>query len=206
VTEGGFSLELSEVALSRGERTLVSGLSFRVGPGQLALLLGPNGSGKTTLLRAIAGLSAPAAGSIRYRGQPVVGMQPDERRHLAYLGHLEALKKDLTVEENLRFISKLRGSSDSFYEILATLGLASALRRNVRNLSAGQRRRVALAALRVSGARLWLLDEPLTNLDADGRSIVYEWLEAHLSGGGLAVVATHLADELKRSGTVVVEF
>jgi heme exporter protein A len=199
------TLVISDVALTRGERALVSGLSFAVGPGQLALVTGPNGSGKTTLLRTIAGLAAPEAGQIHYGGRAIAALEPEERRHVAYQGHFEGLKKDLTVEENLRFISHLRSASDSVSEIMHGVGLGAFRDRAVRHLSAGQKRRAALAGLRLSGARLWLLDEPLTNLDSAGRELVASWIGEHLDAAGTAVIATHLAAGLERPGSLLVE-
>ena len=203
MTEAG--LILSGVALRRGGRSLVTDLGFGLEPGQLALVTGPNGSGKTTLLRTLAGLAPPAAGEILFDGRPILELEPEQRGRIAYQGHLEGLKKDLTVAENILFINRLRGKSSAIYETLAALGLERFAARSVRQLSAGQKRRVALAALRLSGARLWLLDEPLTNLDPAGRELVQGWIDEHLAGQGMAVVATHLADALRRPGSLLVE-
>lgn len=198
-------LVLSDVELRRGGHRLVSGLSFELEPGQLALVMGPNGSGKTTLLRTVAGLSPPNAGEILIGGLPVGRLEPEERRRIAYQGHLDGLKKDLTVVENILFINRLRGQDQAIDETLAALGLERLGHRSVRHLSAGQKRRVALATLRHSGASLWLLDEPLTNLDPAGRELVLGWIDEHLAGQGMAVVATHLAEALRRPGSLLVE-
>jgi heme exporter protein A len=185
---------------------LISGLSFTVRPGQLALLTGPNGSGKTTLLRTITGLSRPESGEIRLDGRSVTNLTPEERGQIAYQAHLEGLKKDLTVEENILFLSSLRGSPENYSEVLAELGLESVRDRSVGQLSAGQKRRCVLAGLKLSGASLWLLDEPLTNLDRAGQALVLDWVDQHLAASGMAVVATHLSAALERPGTVLVEF
>jgi heme exporter protein A len=205
VIDSKFSLELSAVGLSRGGRQLISDLSFSLQSGQLALLMGPNGSGKTTLLRAVAGLAAPSAGTITLQGHSVLQCDAEVRSRIAYLGHLEGMKKDLSIEENLLFINGLRESSDSVDELLNELDLRPLARRSLRQLSAGQKRRVALAALRAAHASLWLLDEPLTNLDRAGRQLLSRWLDAHLASGGMAVVATHMAEDLKRPGCLLVE-
>ena len=201
----GQCLELEAIELRRGDRTLVAGLSFTLEPGRLALITGPNGSGKTTLLRAVAGLSPPASGRICISGCEVQRLEAAERSQIAYNGHLEGLKKDLTVQENIQFINDLKNKSDLKNKVMNELALNAIAGRSVRNLSAGQKRRVALACLRLSGARLWLLDEPLTNLDASGRELIRSWLDQHLAGGGMAMVATHLADDLKRPGCLLVE-
>lgn len=199
------SLELKSVELTRGGRRLVSELSFGLAPGQLALVTGPNGSGKTTLLRSVAGLATPSRGTIEIGGQPVTRLESAERGLIVYQAHLDGLKKDLTVTENIIFNSEIRNRSQLVYDVLNALGLNGYEAQSVRQLSAGQKRRVALACLKLSGAHLWLLDEPLTNLDPAGRNLVAGWLDQHLAGQGMAMVATHLADSLKRPGSLLVE-
>ena len=205
VIDSSISLELSDVGVSRGGRALIAGLSFTLRAGQLALLMGPNGSGKTSLLRAISGLAPAVQGRIRFNDGTEPHQAESMRAPIAYLGHLDGLKKDLTVEENIQFINSLRGISHPVEELVAELGLAHVARRSVRQLSAGQKRRVALAYLSSSRARLWLLDEPLTNLDRPGRELLGRWLERHLAAGGMAIVATHRADELRRPGCLLLE-
>lgn len=205
VIDSSVSLELSDVGLNRGGRGLIAGLSFFLRGGQLALLMGPNGSGKTSLLRTISGFAPAAQGRIQFNDGDGQRQADGARPSIAYLGHLDGLKKDLTVEENIRFINSLRGISNPVGEIVAELGLAHVARRSVRQLSAGQKRRVALAYLSSSSARLWLLDEPLTNLDRPGRDLLGRWLDRHLASGGIAVVATHRADELRRPGCLLLE-
>lgn len=205
VTESVPSLVLEAVEIARGGRTLVSDLSFRLEPGQLALATGPNGSGKTSLLRAIAGLALPAAGEIRLSGRSISKLEPEQRGHIIYQAHLDGLKKDLTVRENILFNSHIRGISKPISGVLTDLDLDGYENRSLRQLSAGQKRRVALAVLKLSGAALWLLDEPLTNLDPAGRRLVSGWLDEHLSQQGMAIVATHLTEELTRPGCLLVE-
>ena len=198
-------LEARDVDVWRGERCLVRGLTFALHGGQLALVTGPNGAGKTSLLRLLAGLAPCVAGRITWNSVAVGGLPPEARAEVAYRGHLDALKKDLTIEENLAFSAAMRRRPRSFDTLLAALGLRELKDRQIRFLSAGQRRRAGLACMRVAGARLWLLDEPLTSLDAAGRATVGSWLTEHLGDGGLAVVATHEPGELARPGTVLVE-
>ena len=194
-----------ELAVWRGERCLFEQLHFDLGPQQLALLVGPNGSGKTTLLRILAGLALPTAGTVTWNGLAVSELSAEQRAGVAYRGHLEALKRDLTVAENLEFHLALWGREQGFDGILTELKLDKAAHTRARYLSAGQRRRVALAMLQLSGAKLWLLDEPTTNLDSEGRALLVNWIRRHLAAGGLAVVATHQPDEFATRGALMIE-
>ena len=194
-----------ELAVWRGERCLFEQLHFELAPEQLALLVGPNGSGKTTLLRILAGLGLPTAGSATWKGVAVSELAAEERAEVAYRGHLEALKRDLTVEENLDFHATLWRRESKFDRVLEELKLDKVAHMRARYLSAGQRRRVALAMLQLSGAKLWLLDEPTTNLDSEGRGLLVEWTPRHLAGGGLAVIATHQPEEFATRGALVIE-
>jgi heme exporter protein A len=195
-----------DLAVWRGERCLFEALDFDLVPGRLALVLGANGAGKTTLLRVLSGLSIPTHGVVTWGERSVASLYPQERAQIAYRGHLDGLKKDLTVRENLSFESALYGKGmvgDTLLEELALAGIASV---RARYLSAGQRRRAALAILRYAAARLWLLDEPLTNLDAGGRTLIARWLAEHLAGGGSAMIATHEPDALRPPrGTLVID-
>ena len=168
-------------------------------------MVGANGSGKTTLLRVLAGLGLPTAGSATWRDVAVSELDAEERAEVAYRGHLEALKRDLTVVENLEFHAALWGREPKFESLLEELKLDKVAHMRARYLSAGQRRRVALAMLKLSGAKLWLLDEPTTNLDSEGRALLVDWTRQHLAQGGLAVVATHQPEEFATPGTLVIE-
>lgn len=194
-----------DLAVWRGEHCLFEQLHFELGAQQLALLVGPNGSGKTTLLRILAGLALPTAGSVTWKDVAISDLPSEDRADVAYRGHLEALKRDLTVAENLAFHAALWGRAADFNPILAELKLEKAAHMRARYLSAGQRRRVALAMLQLSGAKLWLLDEPTTNLDSEGRALLIEWTRRHLAAGGLAVIATHQPDEFATRGALMIE-
>jgi heme exporter protein A len=194
-----------ELAVWRGERCLFEALHFDLGPEQLALLVGANGSGKTTLLRILAGLGLPTGGSVTWKGASVTELAAEERAEIAYRGHLDALKRDLTVVENLAFHSAIWGQPRGFEDILEELKLDHVAHMRARYLSAGQRRRAALAMLQLSGAKLWLLDEPTTNLDREGRALLVEWTRRHVMGGGLAVIATHQADEFSMRGALMID-
>ena len=187
-------LDVSDLACRRGGRKVFERLSFGLAAGELLALVGRNGSGKTTLLRALALLLPPDAGRILWQG---VNIQQDcetWRSRLAWLGHLDGLKGDLTVRENLLASQRLRGApsaEDRLDLALVAFDLSGLATRPVRTLSAGQRRRTALARVALSQAPLWLLDEPLNALDATARSALREVLDKHLAAGGLAIAATH---------------
>ena len=194
-----------ELAVWRGERCLFEELQFELGPEQLALLVGANGSGKTTLLRIVAGLSLPTTGSVTWKGESVAELAGEARAEIAYRGHVEALKRDLTVVENLAFHAALWGHARRFGQVLEELKLERVAHMRARYLSAGQRRRVALAMLKLQGAKLWLLDEPTTNLDSEGRAVLVDWTRRHVMAGGLAVIATHQPDEFAMSGALMID-
>jgi heme exporter protein A len=187
-------LDVSDLACRRGGRQVFDRLSFVLGAGELLALTGRNGSGKTTLLRALALLVRPDAGTIRWQGADIRAEPETWRGRLAWLGHLEGLKGDLSVRENLLAAERLRGAppaEDRLDGALMAFDLASLAARPVRSLSAGQRRRVALARVMLSQAPLWLLDEPLNALDAPARAAFRLALENHLAAGGLVIAATH---------------
>jgi heme exporter protein A len=199
------ALRARDLAVWRGERCLFEALDFDLGERQLALVIGSNGAGKTTLLRVLAGLSAASAGSVTWRGAALGSLPLEHRGEIAYRGHLDGLKKDLTVLENLRFCAAVWGARAPLEPLLLELKLADVAHARVRHLSAGQQRRAALATLKLTNAKLWILDEPTTNLDADGRARIRDWIRQHLAAGGAAVVATHQPDELSGPGTLVME-
>jgi heme exporter protein A len=178
----------------RGERTVFTGLSFRLTSGSALVLVGPNGAGKSSLLRLMAGLLPCAAGVLAWNGVKVA-QDPDAHRcRVRYVGHLDAVKPALTVFENLDVWSRLWGassSSDAVSSALAELGIDQLADVPGRFLSAGQRRRLALARLLVGPAPLWLLDEPRTALDADATARLDRLVARHRHGGGMVVMALH---------------
>lgn len=187
-------LSVHELACQRGERLLFRDLGFQLGSGEVLLVRGGNGRGKTSLLRILCGLSAPTAGAVRWRGQSIAQVREQYGREMAYVGHANGIKEDLTPVENLRLAAALDGRDldiGSATVALERLGLSRGMDLPARVLSFGLRRRVALAGLMTAGALLWVLDEPLTGLDVDGVEIVEQMIGDHLVAGGLAIMATH---------------
>lgn len=186
-------LKVSGLHLWRGDRHVLRGVSFEGQPGQCVLLTGRNGAGKTSLIRVIAGLLEAEEGEVRWRGEPTRSNRHGFNVELAYLGHEPPLKGDLNGQENLRFSVGIRrpvGTAEIDAALTRT-GAQSFADRAVRTLSAGQRRRVALAGVLLAQARLWLLDEPTTNLDADGQQLVADLIGEQLARDGLVVAAVH---------------
>jgi heme exporter protein A len=195
-----------ELAVWRGERCLFEGLDLTLGPGTLGLVVGANGSGKSTLLRVLAGLATATSGVVTWRGSKLEALPVEYRGDIAYRGHLDGLKRDLTVLENLRFHATIwRGRPELDAALLDEVALGAVANVRVRHLSAGQQRRASLATLKLGASKVWILDEPTTNLDTNGRGKVVAWIRAHLGAGGTAVVATHQPDELAQKGALVVE-
>ena len=185
-------LEATELAGERGGQRLFSHLGFALGEGSLLRVRGANGSGKTTLLRMLAGLTRPAAGSIRWLGKDI---GDEYRRQMLFIGHAPAIKDELTVFENLAFASRLfcLGSSDlKIRDALERLGIARLTDLPGRYLSQGQRRRAALARLALSAAvPLWLLDEPFAALDEEAIAQVSALCASQLAAGGILVLTSH---------------
>lgn len=194
------------LACRRGERLIFSGLGCVLPAGGALLLTGANGSGKSTLLRLLATLLAPEAGTIAWGGAPIREDLPGHRARLHYVGHLDAVKPALAVRETLEFSAGLRGvQTPSADAALAAFGLDAVADWPCRWLSAGQKRRLALARLLAAPAPLWLLDEPTAALDADGERRLIASIEAHRTSGGRVAIATHQALPLAGSQVLVLE-
>jgi heme exporter protein A len=183
-------LQAEGVAAFRGERLVLRNVSFTLDAGGAMLLTGANGAGKSTLLRLLAGLVRPAVGRVLWRGQDAGADLAAHAARIAYVGHQDAVKPGLTAAENLGFAARLGGGSVA--EALATLGIAALADLPTRMLSAGQRRRLALARLDLTQAPLWLLDEPTLGLDTIAVERFGRLLARHRARGGLVVAATHL--------------
>jgi heme exporter protein A len=185
---GGGLLVAEGLAAFRGERLVFSAVDFAVEPGGALVLTGPNGSGKSTLLRLVAGLVRAAAGSLLWRGEDALSDLVAHGARVAYLGHQDAVKPGLTAAENLRFW----GGRSEVERALAAVDLTPLRDLPARMLSAGQKRRLALARLALSVAPVWLLDEPTLGVDAASVERFGSLLAAHRAAGGLVLAATHL--------------
>ena len=187
-------LEVSNLACSRGDHQLFSGLSFKLRPGQIMQVQGENGSGKTSLLRALCGFMMPAEGKITWHGTDIRNLDEAYYAEVLYLGHLNAIKDDLSALENLRISAGLSGTELNENEALTALRSMGLKRRELlptKVLSQGQKRRVALARLLVSGAALWILDEPLAALDVGAVLLIQELVTDHLRRQGMVIFTTH---------------
>lgn len=182
-------LQIKELAVSRGGRTLFQGLNLGLEAGQACALTGRNGSGKTSLLRAIAGLLEPAGGEITFDG---LDSDQARRTEIHLVGHADGLKAGQTARDELTFWTGWTGGRpEALIEAVETLEIGALLDLEVRRLSAGQKRRLALARLLAAPRALWLLDEPLSPLDAVWRTRFGEMMARHLKGGGMIVAAIH---------------
>ena len=187
-------LEVINLTCVRGTRRLFKELSFSAESGELVELRGPNGSGKTSLLRILCGLAMPAAGEVRWNGTGIRSLSEEYFGAVAYLGHQNAVKDELTAIENLRISSAVCGyalDKKEAQEILKRVGLTQQQNLPARVLSAGQRRRLGMTRLLTSKARLWILDEVLTSLDDAAMNLSREFISEHLKQDGIAIVATH---------------
>ena len=186
------SLEASNLACIRDDRTLFEDLEFRVCSGEMLLLEGRNGSGKTSLLRILCGIRLPDEGEIRWNGSDINRLGPDYHVHTSYVGHRDGNKLDLTPLENLAMARALGRASDlTLQQALEKVEMYGLEDVPTRNLAAGQQRRLALARLLVTDAELWILDEPFTSLDVHGIELIEQLLDQHTSAGGMLAVTSH---------------
>lgn len=173
-------LAARDISFQRQGEAVFAPLDLSLQAGRAMVVLGPNGSGKTTLLRLLAGILKPASGQVHHQGRT------------AFLGHLPALKGELNCRENLNFLQRFHGGGAlNVNQVLARVGLAGLGLRPARTLSAGQKRRLALAGLLIAPRPVWLLDEPYASLDDAGCQLVDQLLEHHLDQGGTVALSTH---------------
>jgi heme exporter protein A len=192
-------LEVRDLECVRGDHRLFRGLNFTLHEGELLHLRGSNGSGKTSLLRTICGLMMPVEGQVLWQGKNIRTVREDYFKDLIYLGHLGAIKGELTAYENLRLACQLAGlpvSEDNLLKALAKMGLARREDLPTKVLSAGQKRRVALAKLVAHQARLWVLDEPFNALDVGAVDLLKQLIADQVRAGGMVILTTHQEVEI----------
>ena len=203
-------LHIKSVACIKQERCLFADLNFSLNYGQIMQLAGPNGAGKTSLLRIVAGFSAPDEGAVFYQSRSIYKYYEEYARELLFIGHKTGVNIQLSAIENVKHWLQLNGyiNESDLYKILAKLGLVGLEDVPVRMLSAGQQRRVALARLWLSDAKLWILDEPFTALDKSGVSFLQQRFVEHLNNGGAILLTTHqdLTEHFNNLQTVTLEY
>ncbi|AGA33682.1 ABC transporter involved in cytochrome c biogenesis, ATPase component CcmA [Thioalkalivibrio nitratireducens DSM 14787] len=188
-----------DLAAERGDRRLFEHLNFTLSPGQLLQVSGRNGSGKTSLLRILSGLSRPAEGQVFWGEEPIQSVDGGTGSCLGYLGHLNALKDDLSATENITSAGRIGGSAtdpDAALGMLERIGLAGYEDLPARFLSQGQKRRVALARLLLQRRPLWILDEPYAALDVQVIEVLRASIESHLTRSGMIIITTHQAVDI----------
>ncbi|CAK0741364.1 cytochrome c maturation protein A [Gammaproteobacteria bacterium] len=186
-------LEVCHLSCERGDRQLFTNLDFSLNSGAMVQVEGRNGAGKTSLLRILCGLAQPSTGTVQWRGRDIRRWRSEFLSEVLYLGHHHGVKGSLTPEENLKVARGLGVAHPTIgiNEALRQVGLGHFYDHPCQGLSAGQRRRVALARLLTIQATLWILDEPFTSLDRAGVQMVEAMLHSHLAAGGAAVITTH---------------
>ena len=186
-------LEAKQLSCIRGDNLLFEGLNFTVNAGEIHQVHGVNGAGKTSLLRLVSGLSEPESGTISWNKADIHEQRETYTEDLLYLWHLPGIKTELSPSQNLKAIAVTHGADPAvdINDVLATVGLYGYEDTPCRFLSAGQKRRVALARLYFSTAQLWLLDEPATALDVKGVATFQERLEHHAKQGGMVILTSH---------------
>ena len=182
----------------RGNKTVFTQLGFTIGTGTVLLLRGANGSGKTTLLRAIAGLKKPEAGEVTWYKADIFSDLTAYYRDIMYIGHKNAIKPELTVGDNIRIWTQLRGTEDIFDAALHYFQLTDKKDIPCYMLSEGWQRRVALARTIACHAELWVLDEPMANLDEEGRKLMVNIINTRTDQGGIVVLSGHESLDLER--------
>ncbi|MBP6717884.1 MAG: cytochrome c biogenesis heme-transporting ATPase CcmA [Rhodoferax sp.] len=188
------TLTFHQLSCHKGGRRLFERIDCTLHAGRWLHVVGANGVGKTSLLRMVCGLAPIESGDIQWNGVSIHKQTEAYRRDLCYLGHLNALQEFMTVSENLAFSAALGGYSTDprqTQDVLARFGVRGRENQLARHLSQGQKRRVALARLALSRARLWVLDEPFVAMDDAGIAMLTDLIAGHLSGGGAAVLTSH---------------
>ncbi|MGH8582608.1 MAG: cytochrome c biogenesis heme-transporting ATPase CcmA [Gammaproteobacteria bacterium] len=197
------TLVASELGCLRGDRVLFAGLSFQVQAGEILLISGANGVGKSSLMRILCGLLPADTGEVHWRGRAIDGGRPEYLADLCYVGHQDGVKRELTARENLEVARALQSGDGDPETALLRMGIATLAEVPGYRLSAGQRRRLALARLLVAQRRLWLLDEPFTALDRPAAHNLVVMLREHARDGGVAVLTSHQPIDLPEAKPLV---
>lgn len=186
-------LSAQQVTSVRGERTLFKALSVSLSGGELCQVVGPNGAGKSSFLRICAGLLPLQQGEVQYQGESIEQCRTAYHQDLLFIGHKAGVKPELTAIENLTFFAQAQGQpfQEPPYDVLATVGLVGLEDIPAQQLSAGQQRRIALARLWCTQAKVWILDEPFTSLDIAGIQLLHDRLDEHLEQGGAVLMTSH---------------
>lgn len=185
-------LQVQQIYYSRNDVPLLQDVHFDVCSGDVLQLVGLNGSGKTTILKLLAGLLKPEHGDVLWQGESIYKNPENYHPHVFYLGHQRGIKKDLTVFENLQLNwNQKKQSQDEIYQALDALNILSLADKALKYLSQGQQQRVALAKLKTTSAKLWLMDEPFSSLDGDGAILIEQLFTEHCTQGGTVIVSTH---------------
>lgn len=192
-------LEAHQLSCIRDERVLFSELSFTLSSGQVLLIEGANGAGKTSLLRILTGFRKPDTGDLFWNDDAIDDDTQEFYQDTAYIGHHNGLKDTLTAEENLRYAQALASTALTIDDALEQVGLDGYQQTLVRFMSAGQRRRLALARLLCTRKALWILDEPFTSLDRASIKLFEKFIETHVSQGGLAIMTSHHNTSIPRT-------
>ncbi|MCP4075728.1 MAG: cytochrome c biogenesis heme-transporting ATPase CcmA [Gammaproteobacteria bacterium] len=196
-------LQTSDLTCVKDDRVLFEDLNLSLTAGQMLLVEGKNGSGKTSLLRILTGLNLPESGDVLWQGEPISEVGPEYYEQVNYVGHHDGIKRDLTCLENLRLVQAMgKPLPIDLDDALDKVNLYRFGDNFVATLSAGQKRRLAMARLVVTEARLWIMDEPFTSLDKASMAMFQQMFEQHLNDGGLIVMTSHHDIEMPDSDVV----
>lgn len=196
-------LQVVDLSCIRQQRPLFANISFTLTAGDALLIEGANGSGKSSLLRLLSGLATPNTGNIFWRGENLQDARAEFAEHMHYIGHTNGIKLGLTVAENLCITQHIHQQTEKNIDAtLALLQLSAYKHTQAKYLSAGQKRRIALAKLFLYPKRVWILDEPYTALDTNTQAIFHEKLASHLQGGGIAIISSHHSITVRNARTL----
>jgi len=187
-------LEAIDISSWRNHDAILDNLNFQIGDGEAMWIRGANGSGKTTLIRILAGLRSPDQGQVKWHGQSIYDARPEYASAGVFVGHRDALKDELSVHQNLELYGKLKDRNfdvSSIQTSLDRIGMVQSTEQRTGTLSAGQRRRTALSRLLLVRTKIWLLDEPMTALDVEGRQRLELLMDEHLQTGGIIIFSSH---------------